>query len=217
MRRTLISLLIALSVSGAALAQDDVSKVNGTAEVAAGQHVGNVSTVNGSVRIGDKAVVQKASTVNGAVELGSGATATIVKTVNGSLTLHDGAQVSQEVSNVNGRVKLERGADVKGHLSNVNGEVSLDGAHVGGGIETVNADVTIGENSKVEGGLLVKKPKMNWFGSNEDRKPKIVIGPHAVVQGNLTFERDVDLYVSDSATVGKIEGATAKKFAGSAP
>ncbi|MET0935223.1 MAG: hypothetical protein ABWX83_04495 [Luteibacter sp.] len=217
MRRTLISLLIALSVSGAALAADDVSKVNGTAEVAAGQHVGNVSTVNGSVRIGDKAVVEKATTVNGAVELGSGASATLVKTVNGSLTLRDSARVSEDVTNVNGRVKLEHGADVKGRLSNVNGDVSLDSAHVGGGIETVNADVTIGENSKVEGGLLVKKPKMNWFSSNEDRKPKIVVGPHAVVQGNLTFERDVDLYVSDSATVGKIEGATAKKFAGSAP
>ncbi|KLD68905.1 hypothetical protein Y886_44085, partial [Xanthomonas hyacinthi DSM 19077] len=88
-------------------------------------------------------------------------------------------------------------------------------AHVGGGIETTNADVTIGEGSKVEGGLLVKKPN-SWFHSN-DRNPKIVIGPHAVVQGNLTFERDVDLYVSDSATVGKIQGATPKKFSGNAP
>jgi outer membrane lipoprotein SlyB len=38
-----------------------------------------------------------------------------------------------------------------------------------------------------------------------------------VIQGTLTFERPVDLYVSDSATVGKIEGATAQKFSGSAP
>jgi hypothetical protein len=57
---------------------------------------------------------------------------------------------------------------------------------------------------------------MSFFSSN-DRVPKIVIGPHAVVQGNLTFQREVELYVSDSATVGKIEGATAKKFSGSAP
>jgi acyl-[acyl carrier protein]--UDP-N-acetylglucosamine O-acyltransferase len=215
MRRTLISLLIALSVSGAALADDDISKVNGTAQVEAGQHAGDVHSVNGSVRIGDNAVVHKASTVNGAVELGKSATATVVKTVNGGVTLHGNARVADEVQTVNGRVLLERGADVKGQLSNVNGEISLDGAHVGGGIETTNADVTIGEGSKVEGGLLVKKPN-NWFHSN-DRNPKIVIGPHAVVQGNLTFERDVDLYVSDSATVGKIQGATPKKFSGNAP
>lgn len=216
MRRTLLSLLIALSVSGAALADDDISKVNGSATVEAGQHAGDVHSVNGSVRIGDRAVVQKASTVNGAVELGESATAAVLKTVNGSVTLHEQARVTDEVETVNGKVRLDRGADIKGHLSNVNGEISLDQAHVGGGIETVNADVTIGEGSKVEGGLLVKKPSMSWFSSN-DRKPKIVIGPHAVVQGSLTFERDVDLYVSDSATVGKIEGATAKKFSGSAP
>src|ERR1700754_4527722 len=198
MRRTLISLLIALSVSGAALADEDVSKVNGTAQVEAGQHAGDVHTVNGSVRIGDNAVVQHA------------------RTVNGGVTLHDNARVSEEVETVNGRVLLERDADVKGQLSNVNGEISLQGAHVAGGIETTNADVTIGEGSKVEGGLLVKKPSMSFFSSN-DRIPKIVIGPHAVVQGTLSFQRDVELYVSDSATVGKIEGATPKKFAGSAP
>jgi hypothetical protein len=217
MRRTLLSLFIALSVSGAALASDDdVSKVNGTASVEAGQHAGDVHTVNGSVRIGARAVVQKASTVNGAVELGESATATVVKSVNGAVTLHEKSKVSDEVETVNGRVQLEPGADVKGHLSNVNGEISLNQAHVGGGIETVNADVTIGEGSKVEGGLLVKKPSMGWF-NNSDRTPKIVIGPHAVVQGSLTFEREVELYVSDTATVGKIQGATAKKFSGSAP
>ncbi|HEY4291778.1 hypothetical protein [Luteibacter sp.] len=217
MRRTLLSLFIALSVSGVALAQEDVSKVNGTASVDAGQHAGDVHTVNGSVRIGDRAVVQKASTVNGSVELGNEATATIVKSVNGAVTLGEKSRVSEEVETVNGRVRLKPGADVKGHLSNVNGEISLDRAHVGGGIETDNADVTIGEGSKVEGGLIVKKPTMSWFSSNSDRVPKIVIGPHAVVQGTLTFEREVELYVSDSATVGKIEGATAKKFSGATP
>lgn len=216
MRRTLISLLIALSVAGAVMAADDISKVNGTASVDAGQTAGDVHTVNGSVRVGARATVQKASTVNGSVDLGDGATANTVKTVNGAVSLHEQARVTDEVETVNGRVQLERGADVKGHLSNVNGEISLDGAHVGGGIETVNADMDIGGGSKVEGGILVKKPKNGWHTGN-DRNPKIVIGPHTVIQGTLTFERPVDLYVSDSATVGKIEGATAQKFSGSAP
>lgn len=218
MRRTLLSLLIALSVSGAAFADDDdFSKVNGTARVDAGQHAGDVSSVNGAVRIGDRAVVRKATTVNGAVELGESATATVLKSVNGAVIMHARSKVSEEVETVNGKVQLEPGADVTGPLSNVNGEISLDKAHVGGGIETVNADVTIGEGSKVEGGLRVKKPSFGWFHNNDDRKPKIVIGPHAVVQGPMVFERDVELYVSESATVGKIDGATAKKFSGSAP
>lgn len=216
MRRSLISLLIALSLAGAAVAADDISKVNGTASVDAGQNAGDVHTVNGSVRIGSRATVQKASTVNGSVELGEGATATAVKSVNGAVSLHEQSRVSDDVQTVNGRVQLERGADVKGHLSNVNGEISLDGAHVGGGIETVNADMDIGGGSKVEGGILVKKPNMGWH-TNNDRNPKIVIGPHAVVRGTLRFERAVDLYVSNSATVGKIEGATPHTFSGSAP
>jgi acetyltransferase-like isoleucine patch superfamily enzyme len=216
MRRTLISALIALSLSAGAFAAEDIHKVNGTASVDAGQHAGDVSTVNGSVRIGDKAVVEKASTVNGSVELGDGATANEVHTVNGGVSLGENAQVSGELENVNGRVKLEKGAGVKGHLTNVNGDISLDHAHVGGGIETVNANITVGDSSKVEGGILVKKPKMSW-NSSDSRPPTIIIGPHAVVTGTMTFEREVQLYVSDSATVGKIEGATAKKFSGSAP
>ena len=216
MRLTLLSALIAISLSATAFAADDISKVNGTASVEAGAHAGSVSTVNGSVRIGEKAVIEKASSVNGSVDLGDGATAGTVKTVNGSLTLGEHSQVSGEVQNVNGRVKLENGADVRGQLSNVNGDISLDHAHIGGGIETVNANITVGESSKVEGGILVKKPSMGWH-TSDSRPPTIIIGPHAVVSGTMTFEREVKLYVSDSATVGKIEGATPQKFSGAAP
>lgn len=215
MRRTLLSLLIAVSVTGVALADDDISKVNGGVTVEDGQHAGDVHTVNGSVRVGANAVVQKASTVNGAVELGDAATAAVVKTVNGAVRLREKSRAS-EVEAVNGRVELSRGAEVTGHLSNVNGDISLDAAHVGGGIETVNADVTVGDSSRVEGGILVKKPSTSWFHDN-NRLPKIVIGPHAIVKGSLTFERPVELYVSDSASVGTIQGATAKKFHGATP
>ena len=48
-------------------------------------------------------------------------------------------------------------------------------------------------------------------------KPRIVIGPHAVVQGKMTFKREVELYVSDSATIAAIEGATPTKFSGDQP
>src|SRR5579875_1985111 len=108
MRRTLLSLLIAVSVTGVALADDDISKVNGGVTVEDGQHAGDVHTVNGSVRVGANAVVQKASTVNGAVELGDAATAAVVKTVNGAVRLREKSRAS-EVEAVNGRVELSRG------------------------------------------------------------------------------------------------------------
>ena len=108
-----------------------------------------------------------------------------------------------------------QGAEVAGKASNVNGRISLDGAHVGGGIETVSGDIEIGANSRVEGGLLVEKPHgWSW---GKSKNPRIVIGPHAVVDGTLDFRREVDLYVSDSAHVGTINGATANKFSGDHP
>jgi hypothetical protein len=37
------------------------------------------------------------------------------------------------------------------------------------------------------------------------------------VKGTLRFERPVELYVSDRATIGPVEGATPVKFSGDRP
>jgi hypothetical protein len=47
--------------------------------------------------------------------------------------------------------------------------------------------------------------------------PRIVIGPNAVVEGALVFEREVTLYVHDSARIGKVTGATAVRFSTPTP
>ena len=128
--------------------------------------------------------------------------------VNGSISVAAG-QPATDVSTVNG-------ADIKGKLSNVNGDISLDSAHIGGGIETTAADITITGSSKVEGGIHVQKPSGMNFGGN-NKVPKIVIGPGATVTGALDFEREVELHVSDRATIGAVRGATVQKFSGDTP
>jgi predicted acyltransferase (DUF342 family) len=219
MRR--ISTVLILAALGLALpllvaAQDgDIDKINGSVQVDAGQKVGDVSTVNGAVRIADGAVVHKASTVNGSVDMGSKTQAGEVSSVNGAITLGNTSHVSGEVTAVNGALHLAPGADVSGKLGNVNGAIVLDAAHVGGGIDTVSGDITVGANSHVEGGILVDKPS-GWFNWN-NRAPVIVIGPHAVVLGTLEFRREVVLKVSDSAQIGPIKGATPEKFSGAMP
>jgi hypothetical protein len=200
----------------AAAHDDDIDKINGTARVEAGQHAGDISSVNGSVEIGDNAVVQKASTVNGSVELGDKAQASELGTVNGAITLGRSSRVRGEVEAVNGRIQLGQGADVGGKVDNVNGGIELDAAHVGGGIETVSGNITVGANSRVEGGILVDKPNGGWF-NHDSRMPEVVIGPHAIVQGTLEFRRDVVLKVSDSAQIGPVKGATPVKFSGATP
>ncbi len=136
-------------------------------------------------------------------------------TVNGSITLGEASKVSGDVSAVNGSIRLARGAEVGGKLGNVNGAIVLDAAHVAGGLATVSGDISVGENSRVEGGILIDKQN-GWFNFNS-RKPVVVIGPHAVVQGTLEFRREVELKVSDSAQIGPVKGATVEKFSGATP
>jgi len=216
MRRTALALAFALAVPLAASAQDSIDKVNGSVHVEAGQQVGDASTVNGSVHIEDGATVRKASTVNGSVELGDKAQASEVGTVNGAVTLGAGARVSGKIEAVNGAIRLAKGVDVGGRVSNVNGAISLDDAHVAGGLGTVSGDITVGANSRVEGGILVDRPG-GWFRWSNHRPPHVVIGPHAVVQGTLEFRRDVVLEVSNSAQIGPVKGATPVKFSGDTP
>lgn len=211
----ILALGLALALAGAAHASD-TDKVNGDVHVASGQTAGGVSTVNGDVRVDNGASVDKASTVNGSVHLGDHARARSLATVNGSVDIGAAAQVARTVEAVNGDLQLDRGADVAGHVSNVNGSITLDAAHVGDGLETVAGNITVGAHSRVEGGILVDKPG-GWHFGFESHNPRIVIGPGAVVKGTLEFRRDVDLYISDSAQVGPIKGATPHKFSGDSP
>ena len=70
----------------------------------------------------------------------------------------------------------------------------------------------------VDGGIHVEKD-ISWFHIwfwSEDTS-RVVIGPGSVVGGTLRFERKVNLYVSDRATIGRVEGATAVSFSGNRP
>jgi DUF4097 and DUF4098 domain-containing protein YvlB len=196
------------------------SAVNGSLHVPAGEHTGAVGTVNGEVSIDENASVTAVHTVNGAIDLGTHASAESVKAVNGTVTLNDGARVTDGITTVNGTIRLSPGSEVGGTLKNVNGEMILTGARVGGGLVTVAGDIDIAGDAHVEGGIHVQNPNGGWLGSlfgHETRKPRIVIGPGAVVQGELRFDREVTLYVSDKATIGAVTGATPVRFSGEKP
>ncbi|GAA0710482.1 hypothetical protein [Dokdonella soli] len=212
----LTAALLSLCVAGAAFARGiDVDKVNGSIHIEGDQQAGNLSTVNGSIRMADGASAEKVSTVNGGIDIGDRATVVSINTVNGGIGLGAGTKVAKTVEAVNGSVQLGKGADIAGHVSNVNGRFTLDAAHIGGGIETVSGDIEIGADSRVEGGIIIDKPHgWSW---GKARNPRVVIGPRAVVTGTLEFRRDVDLFVSDSAKIGTVSGATAQKFSGDHP
>ena len=206
-------------VAGTARAGDDdgISSVMGSITVNAGEHRGDLHTVNGSIHVGESAVVGQAHTVNGSITLGARATAAELKTVNGALRLDDGAQVKGRVHTVNGSLSLDKGADVTEGLANVNGSIRVNAAHVGGDVDTVNGGIEIGPNAHVDGGVTVHKNHSDHGDDTRSTPPRIVIGPGSVVRGTLRFERPVELYVSDRATIGTVEGATPVKFSGDHP
>jgi DUF4097 and DUF4098 domain-containing protein YvlB len=182
--------------------------------VPAGKPAADARTVNGSIRVDDNATIASGGTVNGNIHLGAHSSAASVQSVNGGISLDAGAHVSGAVGSVNGALTLADGAEVLGGLSNVNGKISLTGAHVASGIKTVNGSMSIMGASRVEGGILVAQGSGGLFLSEN---PLIVIGPGAKVEGELRFEHKVRLYVSDTASIGTVIGATPVPFTGDNP
>ena len=211
MTRTRTALLLTLALATTpALAQQDVSKVNGSVSADAGQAYGDLETVNGSVSIAAGATVEDASTVNGSITVGDKAQAASLETVNGAIRIGKDGQVRKDVETVNGSIFTDRGTTIGGNVDTVNGAIGLVGTQLAGGIETVNGDITVGIGSHVKGGIKVEKPR-GWS-MKPRRDPRIIIGPNAVVEGPLVFERPVTLYVHTSARIGAVTGATAKPF-----
>ncbi len=208
--RTALFLTLALS-AGTALAAQDVSKVNGSITAEAGQTYGDLETVNGGINVGDGAVVDDVSTVNGGINVGEKAVTGSLETVNGGIKVDRNVTVNGGIDTVNGSIFVDRGGNVKEDVETVNGAIGLVATQVGGGIETVRGDITVGVDSRVRGGVKVTK-STGMFNIEPKRDPRVIIGPNAVVEGPLVFERPVKLYVHKTAKIGAVTGATAQSF-----
>lgn len=209
------SLALALAAPAAYADGQDIDKVNGSITADAGQTYGDLETVNGSIRLEAGARAGDAETVNGSIHVADNVQARSLTTVNGSIRAAGKVQLGGGAETVNGSIFFDRGGRLGKGVATVNGAIGLVGTEVGGDVETVNGDVTVGIDSHVHGRLRVEKATSNWMPIRlERRKPRIVIGPNAVVDGPLVFEREVTLYVHSSARVGKISGATAVRYDG---
>ncbi len=219
------TLAVALALTTAApwaLATDrdqDVDKVNGSIDADAGQAYGNLETVNGSIRIATGATTGTAETVNGSIKAGDNIHTGGLTTVNGSIHLGTQARVAGGIETVNGGIFVDQGGQVARDVTTVNGAIGLVGTNLDGGIDTVNGDITVGIGSHVKGGIKVHKPGSNWFpiSFGKHEPPRIIIGPNASVDGPLVFEREVKLFVHDSARIGRVTGATAVRYSGERP
>jgi NDP-sugar pyrophosphorylase family protein len=199
-------------------AQADISRVNGGISVEAGQQAGNLSTVNGGIRVADNAVIRGAETVNGGIRIGDGVQATSLETVNGGIRIGAGARIEKSVASVNGAISIGEGSEVAGAVENVNGGIRMAEGSSAGSLETVSGGIEVGADARVLGALTVKRPRGSWFGGwSRSEIPRVIIGPRAEVTGPLQFEREVALYLHETARVGEISGAKAIRFSGDTP
>jgi len=103
----------------------------------------------------------------------------------------------------------------------VNGEIELNGAEIGGNVSTVSGDINLADAAVVKGDIVVEKPSGWSWGKENKRKPRIVIGPGSRVEGTIVLEREVDLFISDTAEVGGVSGEMsmddAVRFSGDRP
>ena len=212
-----IVLLLALVLAaGSTLAKDNnISKLNGSIHAQSGQSYGDLNTVNGSIRIDAGATVGNVETVNGSISSEDKATLTGASTVNGSIKLGEQTKVSGEVSTVNGGVTVGKLSKLGADLNTVNGKILIYQSSITGRVSTANGDITVGSGSHIHGGILVDKTSgMSW---GKQKTPRILIGPNAIVMGELIFKRPVELLVHSTAKIGKVTGASVQIYTDKPP
>jgi len=201
---------------------DGESSVNGSITVGEGAVVsGSLGTVNGAVRVGDNAQVKSVETVNGSLTIGSDVKSGELSTVNGAIEVGAETNVDGAIETVNGKISLDTGSSVSGSVENVNGSISLVGSEIGGNLTTVNGDIDLSDASAIKGDIIVEKPGGWNFSITKSRIPEITIGPGSRVDGKIRLEREVKLFISDTAKVGGVEGEMsmddAVRFSGKRP
>ena len=185
--------------------EGDLTTVNGSVSIGADSQLdGDGSTVNGSIRVGDRAVVNDVASVNGSVTIGDDVQLRDAKAVNGSIVSGSRVSSSGIFETLNGRIEVGPDSVVEGGIGTANGDILVRGAEVGR-ITTGNGDITLEANSRVNGEILVERPRR--FNEEEAQAIRVEIGANSTVVGPLRFEREVELRIHQSATVGEIIGA----------
>ena len=91
-------------------------------------------------------------------------------------------------------------------MSTVSGDIELEGAEVGGKLTTSNGDIELTDGAHVRGGIHVRKNKGSNWGWGRRTSPEVHICSTCVVDGELRFERPVELRVDQGAKIGKVIG-----------
>jgi hypothetical protein len=208
-RQTAIASLILLS--GCALHIDRETRI------ARAEHTGSIYQVDGSIDLAPGAKADNLSGVSTRITLQQGAQANRLRTVDGAIDLAPRATARGDVMSVDGPVHLAPDAHVLGNVQTLTSPITLTDAVVGGRLETVSGTLRISGASLVSNGIVLRKPNPHDSGADIERRPTVIIGPQAKVMGKVIAERGGTVWISRSAKVGPVEGATVHWFQGDTP
>ncbi len=212
---------------------DPVDTGDRSIKIASNIDVYSISSVNGDMHVEDGARIAFAETTGrGDIRLernvrsiaGLDSPVRIISST-GNIFIGRGSRLNGGVETNMGRIELDdaRVADI----ASCEGDVIVGaGSRVSGGIYVIGNGDKI-DVDKITGYEILTytpchAPVEEW--SDEEgsearnlplaptaahRQSRVVIGPGAVVKGNLVFGHPVDLYVHKSAHIGKVHGATA--------
>jgi hypothetical protein len=205
---------VAWAASPASFAGDgrSINTVNGAVDATAGETYDTLSTVNGQVRIGRGVTANEAKTVNGQLLIEDDVKLGSASTVNGSLRIGEGVNIARQASTVNGGVTLANRSRVGGDVSTVSGGIEIRGAEVAGKLVTMNGDIELSEAARVLGGIHIKKSGGTNWGWGKPNTPEVHICSTCVVEGELRFDRPVELRVDPGAKIGPVIGADVKRL-----
>jgi hypothetical protein len=74
-----------------------------------------------------------------------------------------------------------------------------------GKLTTNNGDIDLTGGARVHGGIHVKK-STSWFGNDKDDPVKVHVCSTCVVDGELRFDRPVELRVDQGGKIGSVIG-----------
>jgi hypothetical protein len=190
----------------------NITAVNSSVRAEDGQTYGTLSTVNGAVRVGRGAVASEAKTVNGSITLDDEARVGEVSTVNGSLRISEGVAVEREAHTVNGKIDMRPRSRVGGDVATVSGDIELQNAEIGGELRTHHGDIDLTDGSRVRGGIHVKESNRSGWSWRKDDPVRVHICSTCVVDGELRFERPVELRVDSGAKIGRVVGDDVRRL-----
>lgn len=185
---------------------DLIDTGSGSVRLEAGARTGVIDTGSGSVSLGPDAVALDIDVGSGNID-GRGATVRgVVDTGSGNVRFSDGSRIEQLIDTGSGNVWLSN-SEVIGNIDTGSGSIELDRSIARRDVVTTSGSVTLRDGARIEGDLVVRKPKCWGLCWSDTPDPvKIVIGAGAEVVGSIRVEHSAELWLDEQARIGAVTG-----------